>query len=75
MDNKITFIIQINEQHKIKCCYIDSNKKETIIQLHNKTHQYLLSNSIEFAEDLFTKPQNFKLYDIALYGKEYSVIA
>ena len=77
MTNKISFIIQINDTHKIKCCYIDSNKKETPIQLHNKTQQqeYLLSKSIEFAEDLFPNPQEFKFYNIELYGKEYTVIA
>ena len=84
MDNKIALKIQINEQYTIKCSYIDSKKKETPIQLHNEIEQegYLLSSSlidkkssIEFTDDLFTNPQDFKLYNISLYGKEYSVIA
>ena len=67
MSNKITFKIQITEQYIIKCSYIDSNNKE---------QEYLLSSSlieknslIEFAEDLFTNPDDFKLYEIELYGK------
>ena len=83
MTKQITLKISITEQHTIRCSYIDSNKKETIIQLHNtKLQEYPLSSklidnnsSIEFAQDLFTNPQDFKLYNIELYGKEYSVIA
>ena len=82
--NRVTLKITINEQHTIKCSILDSNKKETPIQLHNEIEQegYLLSSSlidkkssIEFAQDLFTNPHDFKLYDIELFGKEYSVIA
>ena len=36
MTNKITFIIKISDAYKLQCYYIDSNKKETIIQLLNK---------------------------------------
>ena len=78
-----TFIIKISGNYTLKCSYIDSNNKEIIIKLHNKKEkEYLLAtslidknSSIEFADDLFTKPHDFKLYDIELYGKEYSIIA
>ena len=76
MANKVTLKITISEQYTIKCSYIDVKKKETTIELHNNPQQeYLFSGSINFAEDLFSKPQDFKLYVIELYGKEYSVIA
>ena len=82
MTKQVTLIVKISENYKIKCSYIDSNKKETTIQLHNKEQEYLLSSSlidnkssIEFGSDLFTNPQEFKLYEIAFYGKEYNVIA
>ena len=73
MDNKETLIIKISEQYSIKCSYIESNNKDTMIQLHNKNQQqdYLLSTSIKFAENLFTNPQEFKIYKIELYGTEY----
>ena len=48
----------------------------------NKEQEYLLSSSlidnnssIEFADDLFTNPDDFKLYEIELYGTKYRVIA
>ena len=84
MTKNVQFKIVINKEYAIKCSYIDSNKKETIIQLPNTSHQegYKLSSSllnknssIEFGEELFINPQDFKLYDIELYGKEYSLIA
>ena len=83
MSNQIILIIKINTTYEIQCIYIDSNNKTTTIQLQNSNQQeYPLSSalidnksSIEFAHDLFTKPQDFKLYNIELYGKEYSVIA
>ena len=83
MTKNVQFKIVINKEYAIKCSYIDSNKKEIIIQLHNKNKQeYQLSSSLidnrssfEFGEELFINPHDFKLYDIELYGKEYSVIA
>ena len=84
MSNKVTLIIKISENYKLQCHIVDSNKKETLIQLNNKNQQeqYLLSsslidkkNSIQFAHDLFINPQDFKLYNIELYEKEYTVIA
>ena len=75
--NQQTLKIQITDKYSIKCSYIDSNQKETPIQLHNKSQQeeYNLFSSIEFTQELFTNPQDFKLYNIELYGKEYGVIA
>ena len=81
--NRTRLKITISDAYKLQCNYIDSKKEETIIQIHNKKEQeYLLSSSlidnkssIEFAQDLITNPQDFKLYNIELYGKEYSVIA
>ena len=69
--NQQTLKIQITDKYSIKCSYIDSNQKETPIQLHNKSQQeeYNLFSSIEFATDLFANPHDFKLYNIELYGK------
>ena len=82
MTNKVIFKIKISATYKIQWCFVGKDSKETIIQFHNKNQEeYLLSSSlidknssIEFAEDLFTKPQDFKLYEIELFGKEYNVI-
>ena len=83
MTNKASLIIKISSTYKLQCCFVEKDSKETVIHLHNKTQEeYLLSSSlrdknssIEFAEDLFTKPQDFKLYEIELYGTKYTVIA
>ena len=40
MTNKIQFIIEITEQYQIKCSFIDTEKKETIIKLHNQNQEY-----------------------------------
>ena len=46
--NQTTLIIKITNTYKISCSFIDSNNKETIIQLKNKSQQdgYLLSSSL-----------------------------
>ena len=76
MTNKVTFVINISDKYTMKCSYIDSNNIETTIELHNNPQQeYLFSGSINFLDDLFTNPHDFKFYNIELYGKEYSVIA
>ena len=42
MTNKLTLRIIISEQYTIKCSYIDSNKKETTIQLHNQNQSEMV---------------------------------
>mgnify|MGYP003300203189 CR=1 FL=1 len=58
--------IIITEEHTIKCSYIDSNKKETTIQLHNNnTNQQKINIHlliIQFPYFLFVITPHF-LYD------------
>ena len=83
MTNKVIFKIKISATYKIQWCFVGKDSKETIIQLNNKNQEeYLLStslidnkSSIKFGDDLFTNPQDFKLHEIELFGKEYTVIA
>ena len=61
----------IQKRQKLQYNYRTKNKQE--YQLSSS----LIDNrsSFEFGEELFINPHDFKLYDIELYGKEYSVIA
>ena len=89
--NKIQFKIIITEQFTLKCSYIDSENKETLIHLpHNKQEEYIPNitfshdmysvckeneNAINFLQSVFENPKKFHKYKIHVYGKEYHVIA
>ena len=80
--NTISFIITITQDYQLKCSYIDTNNKETIIELHNQENMFHSinltfenNNNYNFIHDLMNEPNDFKLYRVYLQGKEYSVIS
>ena len=90
MTKKVNLTITITEQYQLQCLYSNEENGDRVIKIHENQEIYPFTiclknnkiivgekheDSIEFIQDLFSKPQDFKLYDIKLYGKEYSVIA
>ena len=90
-ENKIKLNIKITKEFKLKISYIDSNKQETIIKLHkNNKDEYPISisfidnkimichdsdYSIQFIQEWFNEPNNYKCYEIHFNNKWYSIIS
>ena len=77
---KVTFKVTITEDYKLKCSIVvDSKKEETTIKIQDKEEyslQFTLDgNHIDFMNDLINKPDEYKLYSIHCFKKEYSVVA
>ena len=76
---KIT-IKEISNEYKLQCSIIDnSNNEETKIKIQDKEEhslQFTLDgNNIDFMNDLINKPEEYKLYSIHYFKKEYQVVA
>ena len=81
MTNKIQLNILITEQYTLKCSYIDSNNQERVIKLkEDDNEEYIPSlsfinniielsqnsnQSINFIEDFFKEPTNFRYYSFS----------
>ena len=80
---KRTFKIKIqniSNEYKLQCSIINnSNEKETKIKIRDKKEyslQFTLDgNNIDFMNDLINKPEEYKLYSIHYFKKEYQVVA
>ena len=63
MSNKVEFVIQITQQYKIQCSYIDSQNKETIIKLNTEdkeTEFYSTCISIQQSQIIISQEENNK---------------
>ena len=83
--NSLNRTFKINIQHnsneyKLQCSIIDNlNHEETKIKIQDKEEyslQFTLDgNNIDFMNDLINNPEEYKLYSIHYFKKEYSVVA
>ena len=79
---KIT-IQNISNEYKLQCSIINNsnneNKEETKIKIQDKEEyslQFTLDeNNIDFMNDLINKPEEYKIYSIHYFKKEYLVVA
>ncbi|MBQ4122167.1 leucine-rich repeat domain-containing protein, partial [bacterium] len=86
--NQKVFKIQITKNYTFKCFYIDSEKKETPIQIKENQEEYVPSisfqnHSVTFCDEenrtnlikeLYEHPEEYKEYQILFQDKSYSLI-
>ena len=73
-------IQHISNEYKLQCSIINnSNNEETKIKIQDKEEyslQFTLDgNNIDFMNDLINSPEEYKLYSIHYFKKEYQVVA